>query len=348
MEYRPLGGTGVRVSTHCLGAMMFGPWGNEDVDECVRIVHTAIDGGINFIDTADVYSDGVSEEIVGKALKGRRDEVVLATKVHGNMGPGVNEQGNSRVWIMREVENSLRRLGVDHIDLYQIHRPEAITDIEETLGALTDLQRAGKIRYFGSSTFPAWQIVESQWVAERRGLSRFRTEQPPYSIFARHIEQDVLPVAQRYGMGVLVWSPLNRGWLSGRYRRDHFDRSPESRATKGAERADWLRTIWDESRPEVQRKLDIVEALVKYAEELDTTIAPFSIAFTLAHPAVTSAIIGPRTMEQLEDLLRYAELRLDDAMLDAIDDLVPPGTLVDEEDRGIDGWWLEPSAMRRR
>ena len=347
MEYRPLGGTGVKVSTHCLGAMMFGPWGNENVDECVRIIHAAIDGGINFIDTADVYSDGVSEEIVGKALKGRRDDVVLATKVHGSMGPGVNQQGNSRVWIQREIDNSLRRLGVDHIDLYQIHRPEAATDIEETLGALTDLQRAGKIRYFGSSTYTGWQIVEAQWVAEQRGLSRFRTEQPPYSIFARHIELDVLPVTQRYGMGVLVWSPLNRGWLSGRYRRDNFDRSPDSRATRGAERADWLRKIWDESRPEVQRKLDVVEALVKYAEEAGTTIAPFSIAFTLAHPAVTSAIIGPRTMEQLEDLLASADLRLDDAALDAIDELVPPGTVIDEDDRGFDAWWLDPPARRR-
>jgi aryl-alcohol dehydrogenase-like predicted oxidoreductase len=348
MEYRPLGGTGVRVSTHCLGAMMFGPWGNEDVDECVRIIHAAIDGGINFIDTADVYSNGVSEEIVGTALKGRRDDVVLATKVHGSMGPGVNQEGNSRVWIMRGVEDSLRRLGTDHVDLYQIHRPEEITDVEETLGALTDLQRAGKIRYFGSSTFPAWQMVEAQWVAERRGLSRFRTEQPPYSILVRHIEQDVLPTAQRYGMGVLVWSPLNRGWLSGRYRRDHFDQSPESRAVKGPQRADWLATIYDRSRPEVQRKLDIVEELTKHANDLDTSLAALSIAFTLAHPAVTSSIIGPRTLEQLEDLLKSADLRLDDALLDAIDDLVPPGTLVDEEDRGIDGWWLEKPALRRR
>ena len=227
MEYRTLGGTGIRVSTHCLGAMMFGSWGNKDVDDCVRIIHAALDAGINFVDTADVYSTGESEEIVGKALKGRRDDVVLATKVHGGMGPGVNEKGNSRVWIVREVENSLRRLGTDHIDLYQIHRPEADTDVEETLGALTDLQRQGKIRYFGSSTYPGWQIVEAQWTAERRGLSRFRTEQPPYSIFVRHIEHDVLPVAERYGMGVLVWSPLCRGWLTGRYRRGAFDRSPD-------------------------------------------------------------------------------------------------------------------------
>jgi aryl-alcohol dehydrogenase-like predicted oxidoreductase len=310
------------------------------------MVHAALDAGINFVDTADVYSNGESEEIVGKALVGRRDDVILATKVHGGMGPGQNEWGNSRVWIMREVEESLRRLGTDRIDLYQIHRPEPWTDVEETLGALTDLQRQGKIRYFGSSTFPGWQMVEAQWVAERRGLSRFRTEQPPYSIFVRHIEHDVLPVAQRYGMGVLVWSPLNRGWLAGRYRRDRFDRSAESRAVRGAQRADWLAALYDESRPEVQRKLDVVEELVRLADEAGTTLPRLAIAFVLAHPAVTSAIIGPRTMEQLEDLLEASDLRLDDATLDAIDALVPPGSLVDEHDRGFDPWWFEPGARR--
>ena len=347
MEYRVLGGTGLRVSTHCLGTMMFGAWGNGDVEECVRIVHAAIDAGINFVDTADVYSRGESEEIVGKALKGRRDEVVLATKVHGEMGPGLNDQGNSRVWIMREVEHSLRRLGTDHIDLYQIHRPERYTHIEETLGALTDLQRQGKIRYFGSSTFPGWQMVEAQWVAERRGLARFRTEQPPYSIFVRSIEHDVLEIAQRYGMGVLVWSPLNRGWLAGRYRRDRFDRSPESRATRGAQRADWLAVLYDESRPAVQRKLDIVEELVRLADEAGTSLPRLGIAFVLAHPGVTSAIVGPRTMEQLVDLVEAADLRLDDATLDAIDELVPPGTMVDEHDGGFWPWWFEPRARRR-
>jgi len=340
MEYRTLGGTGLHVSTHCLGTMMFGDWGNRDHDDCVRIIHAALDAGINFVDTADVYSNGESEEIVGKALEGRRDEVVLATKVHGNMGPGMNDWGNSRVWIMREVEESLRRLGTDHIDLYQIHRPEPDTHIEETLAALTDLQRQGKIRYFGSSTFPGWQMVEAQWVAEDRGLSRFRTEQPPYSIFVRQIEHDVLPVAQRYGMGVLVWSPLCRGWLSGRYRRDHFDRSPESRAARGATRGDWLAMVFDESRTEVQHKLDVVEELVLLAEKAGTTLPRLAIAFVLAHPAVTSAIVGPRTMEQLQDLVEAADLRLDDATLDAIDDLVPPGTLVDEHDRGFAPWWF--------
>ena len=347
MEYRTLGGTGLQVSTHCLGTMMFGAWGNTDVDDCVATIHAAIDGGINFVDTADVYSAGESEEIVGRALKGRRDEVILATKVHGQMGPGRNDEGNSRVWIMKEVENSLRRLGTDHIDLYQIHRPEGDTDVEETLGALTDLQRQGKIRYFGSSTYPGWQMVEAQWAAERRALSRFRTEQPPYSIFVRQIEHDVLPVAERYGMGVLVWSPLCRGWLTGRYRREEFDRSPDSRAVRGAQRAEWLAALYDESRPEVQRKFDLVEELILIAGKANISLTHMAIAFTIAHPAVTSTIIGPRTRAQLDDLLGAADVRLDAETLDAIDDLVPPGTIVDEEDRGFDPWWFEAESRRR-
>jgi aryl-alcohol dehydrogenase-like predicted oxidoreductase len=345
MEYRTLGTTGVRVSTHCLGAMMFGSWGNTDVDACVRMVHEALDAGINFVDTADVYSAGESEQIVGKALADRRDEVVLATKVHGRMGPGKNDEGNSRLWITREVESSLRRLGTDHIDLYQIHRPEPQTAIDETLGALTDLQRAGKIRYFGSSTFPGWQLEEAAWVAERNGLSRFRTEQPPYSIFVRQIELDVLPVAQRLGMGVLVWSPLCRGWLTGRYRREAFDRSPEARAARvGGRGMGWQ---FDESRPEIQRKLDLVEELAKLAAEAGVTMTHMAVAFALVHPGVTSAIIGPRTPEQLADLLSGADVRLDPPILDAIDELVAPGTLVDENDRGFDPWWLEADARRR-
>ena len=345
MEYRTLGTTGVRVSTHCLGAMMFGSWGNTDVDACVRMVHEALDAGINFVDTADVYSAGESERIVGTALAERRDEVVLATKVHGRMGLVKNEEGNSRLWITREVENSLRRLGTDHIDLYQIHRPEPQTAIDETLGALTDLQRAGKIRYFGSSTYPGWQLEEAAWVAERNGLSRFRTEQPPYSIFVRQIELDVLPVAQRLGMGVLVWSPLCRGWLTGRYRREAFDRSPEARAARvGGRGMGWQ---FDESRPEIQRKLDLVEELAKLAAEAGVTMTHMAIAFALAHPGVTSAIIGPRTPEQLADLLSGADVRLEPPILDAIDELVAPGTLVDENDRGFDPWWLEADARRR-
>ena len=323
---------------------MFGAWGNTDVDACVQIVHRALNAGITFVDTADVYSAGESEEIVGRALKGRRDDVVLASKVHGRMGPGLNERGNSRLWITRAIEDSLRRLGTDHLDLYQIHRPEARTDIEETLGALTDLQRQGKIRYFGSSTFPGWQIVEAQWVAERRGLSRFRTEQPPYSIFVRRIETDVLPVTQRYGMGVLVWSPLARGWLTGRYRREAFDRSPEARAARVAGRG--MGWQFDESRPAVQRKLDLVEDLAKIAADAGLSMTHLAMAFALTHPGVTSAIIGPRTLAQLEDLVAGADVRLDPATLDAIDGLVAPGTLVDENDRGFDPWWLEATTRR--
>ena len=219
MELRTLGRTGVKVSPLCLGAMMFGAWGETDHDECIRIIHRALDAGINFIDTADVYSRGESERIVGKALAGgRRDHVVLATKVHGKMGDDPNQFGNTRRWITHEVENSLQRLGTDWIDLYQIHRPEPDTDIDETLGALTDLVRAGKIRSIGSSTFPPSAIVEAQWAAERRNRERFVCEQPPYSMLVRGIEADVLPTCARYGMGVLSWSPLAGGWLSGRYR----------------------------------------------------------------------------------------------------------------------------------
>jgi aryl-alcohol dehydrogenase-like predicted oxidoreductase len=347
VEYRILGATGIRVSTHCLGTMMFGAWGNTDVDECVRVVHEALDGGINFVDTADVYSAGASEEIVGRAIAGRRDEVVLATKFHNPMGEGVNERGNSRVWIMRAVEASLRRLGTDHIDLYQVHRPEEETAIEETLSALTDLQRAGTIRAFGSSTFPGWQIVEAQWAAERRGLERFRTEQPPYSILARHAELDVLPVAAAHRMGVLVWAPLGRGWLTGRYRRAGFDRSPDSRATRSAARGGPVAAQFDESRPEIQAKLDSVERLAPIAEQAGMPMAHMAVAFTLAHPAVTSAIVGPRMPGQLEDLLAGQDLRLDATTLDAIDAVVPPGSTLDRADWGFSPWWLEPSHRRR-
>ena len=347
MEYRSLGGTGIRVSALTLGSMMFGPWGNDDAQECARIVHRALDGGINLIDTADVYSAGASEEIVGRAIAGRRDEVVLATKFHNPMGSGPNERGNSRVWIMRAVEASLRRLGTDHIDLYQVHRPEPETDLEETLAALTDLQRQGTIRAFGTSTFAGWQLVEAQWVAERRGLARFRTEQPPYSILARHIEHDVLPVAGRYGLGVLVWAPLGRGWLTGRYRRDAFDRAPEARAARSLDRGGPVAGQFDEARPSIQRKLDVVEDLVAVSAQTGVPMAHMAVAFTLAHPHVTSAIVGPRTEAQIADLLAGADVRLGPDVLDAIDEVVPPGTTVDEQDRGFAPWWMEPSSRRR-
>ena len=346
MEYRRLGRTGVRVSAHCLGTMMFGAWGNRDHDDSIRIIRAAIDGGINFVDTADVYSAGESEEIVGKALEGRRDEVVLATKVHGSMGEGRNERGNSRLWITREVENSLRRLRTDHIDLYQIHRPDPRTDLEETLGALTDLVRQGKVRYIGCSTFPAWMVVESHWVSERRGLERFVTEQPPYSIFVRQIERDLLEVTQRYGMGVIVWSPLAGGWLTGKYRRDQG--IPEDSRAERA-RKQWGSPVaarFDMSRPANQRKLELVDDLAVIADKAGISMTHMANAFTLAHPGVTSAIIGPRTMEQLEDALAGADVVLDEATLDAIDELVPPGSIIEEADRGWQPRWMEPAARR--
>jgi aryl-alcohol dehydrogenase-like predicted oxidoreductase len=346
VEYRTLGRTGVEVSTLCLGAMMFGEWGNTDQAECVGMVHDAIDAGINFIDTADVYSGGRSEEIVGAALEGRRDEVVLATKVHGAMGKGPNDRGNSRLWIMREVEESLRRLRTDHIDLYQIHRPEPDTDIEETLSALTDLVRAGKVRYFGSSTFPGWQLVESHWVSERRGLQRFVCEQPPYSILVRGVEADVLPVCQRYGMGVIVWSPLAGGWLTGKYRRGE-EPPKDSRAVRFKQQRRPVAARYDLSRPGNQRKLDLVEELAGVADKGGLSLTHMAVAFTLNHPAVTSAIIGPRTPQQLQDLLAGADVELDRDTLDAIDELAPPGTVAEPSDRGWEPPWMTPEARRR-
>ena len=312
MHYRALGKTGIKVSPYCLGAMMFGGLGNPDHDDCIRIIHKALDAGINFIDTADRYSRGESEEIVGKALKGRRDNIVLATKVHGPMGEDPNQQGNSRRWIMQAVEASLRRLQTDHIDLYQIHRPAPDTDIEETLSALTDLMRAGKVRAIGSSTFPASEIVEAQWVADRRGLMRFRTEQPPYSILNRSAEREVLPVCQSYGMGALVWSPLAKGMLTGRYR-------------KGQPMPDSLRVKAFPQQMADDRNLDAVERLIPIAEAAGLSLTHMAMAFVMAHPGVTSAILGPRTMPHLDDLLAGASVVLSDESLDKIDEIVEPG-----------------------
>ncbi|MEV5739861.1 aldo/keto reductase [Microbispora rosea] len=313
MKYRTLGRTGMQVSPYCLGTMMFGAaMGNPDHDESIRIIHKALDAGINFVDTADVYSAGESEEIVGKALKGRRDDVVLAGKVHYPMGGDPNHRGNSRRWIMIAVENSLRRLQTDHLDLYQIHRPDPAVDVEETLSALSDLIHSGKVRAIGSSTFPASEIVEAQWVAERRGLERFRTEQPPYSIVNRSIEREVLPIAQRYGMGTLVWSPLGQGLLTGRYRKGRQTDSHRSGHTP--------QHFSDE------RKLDVVEQLVPLAEKAGLPMTHLAMAFAIAHPGVTSAIVGPRTLRQLDDLLAGVEVTLDDEILDRIDEIAPPGT----------------------
>jgi aryl-alcohol dehydrogenase-like predicted oxidoreductase len=339
MRYRSLGTTGVKVSPLCLGTMMFGRMGNRDHDDSIRIIHRALDAGINFVDTADVYSAGESEEILGKALSGRRQDVVLATKLHGPMGDDPNHRGNSRRWIVREVENSLRRLGTDHIDLYQIHRAEPGTDIDDTLSALSDLVHQGKVRYLGSSTFPAEAIVEAQWTAERRGHERFRVEQPPYSIFVRGVEASVLPTCERYGMGVIPWSPLNGGLLTGRY-RPGGDAPTSGRAARLPQR-------FDPERPAVARKLDLVAPLEQVASDAGLSLAHLAIGFTLAHPAVSAAIIGPRTMEQLDGLLGAADVALDDETLDQIDKLVAPGTNVDTDDAG----WAPPAvtqAWRRR
>ena len=340
MDYRLLGRTGVEVSPLCLGAMMFGAWGNPDHDESIRIIHRALEAGINFIDTADVYSAGESEEIVGKALAGRRDDVVLATKFHGTMGEGPNRSGNSRRWIVQEVENSLRRLGTDWIDLYQVHRPEPSTDIDETLGALTDLVRAGKIRYFGSSTFPAHELVQAQWTSEKRGRERFATEQPPYSLLVRGIERDVLPVCQRFDVGVIPWSPLAGGWLTGRYRKGQ--EPPESTR---AQRLPWR---YDMSLPENQSKLDAADALAQLADEAGLTLIHLALAFVLRHPAITSPIIGPRTMEQLESQLGALDVDIDDELLDRIDEIVPPGTNFNPAEAGYTPPELEHASLRRR
>ncbi len=343
MEYRTLGRTGVKVSPLCLGAMMFGGWGNTDHEDCARIIGRALDEGINFIDTADVYSNGESEEIVGEALAAlgpsRREDIVLATKVHGSMGPGPNRQGNSRRWVLAECEASLRRLRTDYIDLYQVHRPDPATDMEDTLSALSDLVHAGKIRYFGSSTFPAWMLVEAHWASERRGLERLSTEQPPYSMLVRGIEADLLPVCQRYGMGVLTWSPLAGGWLSGRFGtgRDNTSR-----------RASRLPDRYNLEDPANQAKLAAVDRLAQLAGKAGYSLPEMAVAFVLTHPAVTSAIIGPRTMEQLTGVLKAADIRLEDAILDEVDQVVPPGQDLNPADHGWAPPWVSEARQRRR
>ena len=341
MEMRVLGTTGVKVSPLCLGAMMFGAWGNPDHDESVRIIERALDAGINFVDTADVYSAGESEEIVGKALAGGlRDRIVLATKAHSRMGDDPNDQGNSRRWIIRECENSLRRLGTDYIDLYQIHRPDPTADIDETLGALTDLIRAGKIRYAGSSTFLPSQIVEAQWTAQRRGRERFVSEQPPYSILVRGVEAEVLPVCQRYGMGVIPWSPLAGGWLSGRYRAGGD--LPVSR------RAERIPQRYDMALPGNRAKLEAAEKLAALADEAGLSVIQLALAFVISHRAVTSAIIGPRTMQHLDSQLGAADVVLTPDVLDRIDEIVPPGINLNPPDRGYEPPALTDPALRRR
>jgi aryl-alcohol dehydrogenase-like predicted oxidoreductase len=332
MQYRTLGQTGIKVSPYALGALALGTSiGNPDHDDSVRIIHKALDAGINFIDTADVY--GESEVVVGKALKGRRDSVVLATKFSRPIGDDPNHQGASRRWIMTAVENSLRRLQTDYIDLYQVHRPDPATDIEETLSALSDLIHSGKVRAVGASAMPASDIIEAQWVAERRGRERFRTDQPPYSILSRGIEREVLPVAQRYGMGILVWGPLGQGMLTGRVRKGQ---------QTDLRRAHIFRHLNDE------RRIDAVERLIPLAEKAGLPMTHLAITFAIAHPGVTSAIIGPHTIEQLDDLLAAADVTLTDDVLDQIDEIVPPGTDVGMLDQAYLPPALQNSSLRRR
>ena len=341
MSYRNLGTTGVKVSPLTLGAMMFGAWGNSDHDESIRIIHRALDAGINVIDTADVYARGESEEIVGKAIKGRRDEVVLATKFHGAMDDhDPNQGGNSRRWIIREVESSLRRLATDYIDLYQVHRPRPETDIDDTLGALSDLVHQGKIRYIGTSTFLPSQIVEAQWVAERRNRERPVTEQPPYSILARGVERDVLPTADKHGLGILPWSPLAGGWLSGRYRRG--EPAPVS------SRQQHQPARHDPNSLSNASKLEAVYQLTELADQAGVSLIHLALAFVLEHPAVSSAIIGPRTPTQLESQLGAEKITLSQDVLDRIDEIVPPGKTINDADRGYSPPSLLEPAQRRR
>ncbi len=337
MHTRPLGRTGIQVSVYALGTMMFGPYGNPDRDECVRIVRSALDRGINTIDTADVYGgEGETERIVGQALRGRRDDVVLATKFNGPMGQDPNRRGSSRRWIVSALEGSLRRLGVDHVDLYQVHHPDPGTDVEETLSALTDLLRSGKVRAIGHSNLPPSDIVEAQWVSQRCGLARFRTEQPHYSILNRGVEREVLPVCDRFGLGVLVWSPLAMGLLSGRLRR-----GSEEKPSAG-------RLHWAPRHMTDERKLDAVEALAALAGEAGLSLPHLALGFVTAHPAVTSAIIGPRTPHQLDDLLAGADVVLSDDVLDRVDEIVPPGTDLGPVDVEHVPPHLARPALRRR
>ncbi len=339
MQYRTLGRTGVQVSTLALGAMNFGAIGRTGQDETTAIVDAALEAGINLIDTADMYGQGESEELVGKAIAGRRDDLVLATKATMPMGDERNHQGSSRRWLVTALDDSLRRLGVDHVDLYQVHRWDPSTSDEETLSALTDLQRAGKIRSFGSSTFPAYRIVQAQWAAREHHLGRYVTEQPSYSILQRGIEAHVLPVTEEYGLGVLAWSPLASGWLSGAVRAGQ--EISTSRSVFAPER-------FDTTLPYNQARLEAVEQLAKVADAAGLTLIQLALGFVTAHPAVTSALIGPRTLDHLHSQLAAADTVLSPDVLDAIDAIVAPGIdLAPHEKFDTPPALLEPLLRRR-
>ncbi|AXB48328.1 aldo/keto reductase [Amycolatopsis albispora] len=339
MQYRTLGRTGVQVSTLALGAMNFGAIGRTTQDEATAIVDGALDAGINLIDTADMYGRGESEEMVGRAIAGRRDDLVLATKAAMPMDEDRNHRGTSRRWLVTELENSLRRLGVDHVDLYQMHRWDPATSDEETLSALTDLRQAGKIRYFGSSTFPAYRIVQAQWAARAGNLGRYVTEQPPYSILQRGVEAHVLPVTEEYGMGVLAWSPLASGWLSGAVREGQEITT---------NRSSTLPQRFDTSLPVNQAKLAAVERLAKVAADAGLTMIQLALGFVTAHPAVTSALIGPRTVGHLESQLAAADTVLSGDVLDAIDEIVAPGIDLAPDEKHDTPPALLDAKLRRR
>ncbi|MFE1251895.1 aldo/keto reductase [Streptomyces sp. NPDC058735] len=339
MQYRTLGRTGVQVSSLALGAMNFGRIGRTSQDEATALVDAALEAGINLIDTADVYGGGESEEMVGKALAGRRDDVVLATKAGMPMGEERNRRGGSRRWLVTALEDSLRRLGVDHVDLYQVHRWDPRTGDEETLSALTDLQRAGKIRHFGSSTFPAYRIVQARWAAREHGLGHYVTEQPSYSILQRGVEAHVLPVAQEYGLGVLVWSPLASGWLSGAVRAGR-----EITTNRSA----FMPERFDTTLPANRARLDAVERLAGVAEEAGLSLIQLALGFVTAHPGVTSALIGPRTPDHLRAQLAAADTVLPADVLDAIDAIVAPGTDLAAHEKGDTPPALLDAALRRR
>ncbi|ASR48120.1 aldo/keto reductase [Paenibacillus kribbensis] len=342
MEYRVLGNTGLKVSSFVLGTGTFGFWGNNTKKECEPILDEALAAGVNLIDTADVYSSGQAEEILGELLKGRREDILLATKGGFPMGSGPNQSGSSKYWIKRAVEDSLRRLQTDYIDLYQLHLPDVHTDIEETLDALTDLVREGKIRYIGTSNFQAWQVTEAQWTSERKNVARFVSEQSPYSILNRSIEFDLLAATAKYGMGVLVWSPLSGGLLTGKYR---FGESYSS-DSRAATFAGSLKSIVDPNREENRTKFEVIAKLQILADEAGLTLPHLAMAFTQSHPSITSAIIGARTIEQLRETFKGSDIRLSNDVLDAIDTIVPPGVTLDAMEKGWTPDWLEADKRR--
>jgi len=343
METRTLGATGVTVSKYCLGAMMFGAMGNTDHDECVDMVHRSLDAGINFIDTADAYSMGESEEVVGKALAGRRDDVVLATKAFIPMSADPNHMGGSRRWLIRAVEDSLRRLDTDHIDLFQLHRRDTRLDLDESLGALDQLIRDGKIRYAGMSATPPEWIVEARHISDQRGHMRIRSEQCLYNLFNREVERSVLPTCDRLGIGVMIYSPLNGGFLTGKY-RDDVEVPDDARAVRMTHNA----ARWDRSRAQTRTKLDLVEDLLTLADEAGMPLSHLATSWAAEHPAVSSVIIGPRTPAQLDDALASADVRLDESLLDALDELLPPGVDIDTVDTTRPEPDMAPHARRRR